>query len=507
MTTADAAVGREAPKGHPPALYILFFAELWERFSFYGMRALLVLYMTKALLFGDDPAYGVYGAYGALVYASPVLGGFLADKILGYRRSVVLGGILMALGHFAMAFEHLFYPALALLVVGNGFFKPNISSMVGKLYGEGDPRRDSGFTIFYMGINIGAWLAPLVCGAVGEYLGWHYGFGLAGVGMVAGLIVFVIGQHKLGDVGLPPGDTAERKVPLFAPLSTLVYVLAFGLVPLVAWLVENNESVETLLFVFAGIVVAGMIGSMFANGKVVTHRLIVLFVLMLFHVVFWAFFEQAGSSLTLFTDRNVNRNIFGWEAPASLFQSVNPGFIILLAIPFAQLWLALNRKGWNPAIPYKFGLGLAQLGLGFYLLVVGASMAGEDAKVAVLFLIGSYFFQTTGELSLSPVGLSAVTKLSPPKSVGFLMGGWFLTIAFAHHAAAQIAKLTSASNGDGHGGGEAVAEGVEAAVPSAAETLPLYSDVFFQIAIVAVAAGALIFITGPLLKKLMHGVE
>ncbi len=488
-----------AKQNHPRGLYILFFAELWERFSFYGMRALLTLYMVKELIYADEKAYGVYGAYGALVYTAPVLGGLIADKLLGHRKAIQLGAIIMAMGHFTMAFntETTFYIALALLIIGNGFFKPNISSLLGKLYEEDDPRRDGGFTIFYMGINMGALLAPLACGTIGELYGWHYGFGLAGIGMLAGLLVFRLGEKRLGEKGLPPDDEKLKKSIGFGfNCHRLIILLSFLTVPLFAMLVNQNQMMSYILG-FTGLV---MLGSLFWNalqsGQVERERVFVILILTFFSMLFWSFFEQAGSSLTLFTDRNVDRNLLGWEIPASLFQSVNPAFIIFLAPLFSWLWISLSRVRREPSTPMKFVLGMVQLGLGFWVFVLGATFAGEDGIVPMFFLLAGYFLHTTGELCLSPVGLSMVTKLAPGQIVGFVMGTWFLSSAFAHHIAGIIAKLTSLPQNMETG-----------ASVSAAESLGNYSHVFGQIGLVAVGAGLVLWLLVPLLRKWMHGVH
>lgn len=484
---------------HPKGLYILFFSELWERFSFYGMRALLVLYMTKSLLYADARAYGVYGAYGALVYAAPVIGGLLADRLLGYRRAIILGGILFVCGHFLMAIpnETVFYIALAFLCLGNGFFKPNVSSLVGKLYGEGDPRRDSGFTIFYMGINIGAFLAPLVCGIVGETFGWHFGFGLAGVGMLAGLLVFLKGQKYLEDKGLPPNPPLlEKSVFVGLKPQQILYLGCVLALPLVAMGLNFNKYVGNVLYLIAVLILGFLLYTVFTSEKVVRERLLVVILLMFFHMTFWAFFEQAGSSLTLFADRNVDRQILGWTMPASLAQSFNPFFIILLAPLFSKMWLGLQGIGKQPSIPIKFFLGVLQVGLGFWALVFGASFAKESGVTAIFWLVLAYFLHTTGELCLSPVGLSAVTKLSPAKAVGTVMGAWFLTISFAHHLGGWVAKLTETTSAEG------VAE-----VVAPVYSLPIYSNVFMNIFWVALGVSLFLWLLSPILKRMMHGVE
>lgn len=472
---------------------------MWERFSYYGMRALLVLYMTKQLFYADSKAYGVYGAYTALVYAFPVIGGMLADRLLGYRRGIILGGILMALGHFMMAVpnEIAFYIALALLCLGNGFFKPNVSSLVGKLYEQGDPRRDSGFTIFYMGINLGAFFSPIVCGFIGEMFGWHFGFSLAGIGMVIGLGVFLKGQKLFEDKGLPPNPALLNK-KVFAGFKAhhTLYLCSALAIPLVAFALNHNQYVGNSLYITGVLVLGYLLYTAFTIEKVARDQLLAMLVLLFFYTAFWACFEQAGSSLTLFADRNVNRQIFGWTMPASLSQSFNPFFIIVLAPLFSKMWIGLSKVGKQPSIPIKFLLGLVQVGLGFWALVIGAGFAKDSGLTALLWLVLAYFLHTTGELCISPVGLSAVTKLSPAKLVGTVMGTLFLSISFAQHLAGIIAKLTATQADTG------VAE-----IVSPIYSLPIYSHVFMNIFWMATAASLFLFVLSPFLKRRMHGVE
>jgi POT family proton-dependent oligopeptide transporter len=493
-------------KTHPRALGMLFFAEMWERFSFYGMRALLVLYMTKKLAYGDTEAYEIYAAYGALVYATPVLGGLLADKLLGYRRAIMWGAVLMSAGHFAMAFEHevFFFSALALLIAGNGFFKPNISSLVGKLYEEGDPRRDGGFTIFYMGINAGALLAPITCGFIGEQYGWHFGFTLAGVGMLLGLVVFARGGALLEGRGDAP-DLKALTSSWIAGLSKQTWTIVLTLVavaPLAVVVsgkvrISKDLSIMSVALPALGLLILGIwIYTAVTEEAKQRDKLFVLLALAVFHTMFWAFFEQAGSSISLFTDRNVDRMIGSFEVKTSQFQAVNPTFILLFAPMFSAMWIFLRKISRDPSAPVKFSLGLLQLGLGFGALVFGAKLAGDNAMVALPWLILGYMLHTTGELCISPVGLSLVTKLSPKAKVGFFMGAWFLTISFAHHAAGAIAKLTASPK----------AEGAKKAAATAADTLPIYSNVFQQVAYIAIGTAVVLFIISPLLRKRMHGV-
>lgn len=509
--------------GHPLALYVLFFTELWERFSFYGMRALLVLFMTAEMSRGgfgweDGKAYTVYGAYGSLVYATPLIGGAFADKILGYRNAIILGGLIMACGHFTLGLEPffdngelVFYAALAMLIIGNGFFKPNISSLVGKLYPEGDPRRDGAFTIFYMGINLGAFASPFVCGFLGETYGWHYGFGAAGVGMAVGLVLFLITQHIIGNHGFPPGIGEGDERPAFTrPAVIATWVGAFVAVPVFVGIIRLNEFVGPSFAALAGtddvlgtsLVVVGvaalayMLVMAFSSERQQRDRLLVIIVLLFFSMTFWAFFEQAGSSINLFTDRNVDRSLLGWEMPTSWGQSINPAIIIALAFPFSWMWSRLGQMDADPTPGVKFGLALIQLGLGFGVLWASQGFANEAGQVPLIFLMLGYFFHTTGELCLSPVGLSMVTKLSPAKAVGFVMGAWFLATSFSHYIAGAIARLTGV---EGHGGGNEAAAGME--------SLHTYTSVFGAIGVVAIAAGLVCLALSPVLRRWMHGVK
>ncbi|MGM0375308.1 MAG: peptide MFS transporter [Bacteroidota bacterium] len=432
---------------HPKGLYTLFFTEMWERFSYYGMRALLILYMTRQILYGDTQAYGIYAAYAALVYATPFLGGVIADQILGYRKSIIFGAVLMAIGHFLMAIESdvFFFGALAFIIIGNGFFKPNISSMVGGLYEQGDKRRDGGFTIFYMGINLGAFFSPLACGLLGELLGWHYGFGLAGIGMVAGLIVFLKGQRNISaENGAPPHPETLKK-PIFAGFNKekLVYAGTVLIIPLLALLIYNYHLMDYVLTPFVIVVFAGLLIMSFKFPKVERQRIWVILILAFFSITFWALFEQAGSSITLFTENNVNREILGMTIPTSVFQAVNPLFIIIFAPIFASLWIALARRNKEPNTTIKFSLGIIQLGIGFGIFVLGAGFAGDSGLVPVIFLLFGYLLHTTGELCISPVGLSMVSRLAPARLVAMVMGAWFLSFAMAQHLGGAIAQLTS----------------------------------------------------------------
>ncbi len=486
-------------KGHPKGLYVLFGAEMFERLCYYGMRGLLILYLTKALMQGDEKAIGIYGAFTALVYAAPVWGGKLADTVLGYRRAVIFGGIVMALGEFMIlgGTEFWLFLGMSAIIVGNGYFKANISTIVGKLYKDGDPMRDSGFTIFYMGINLGALLATLAIAPIGETFGFQWGFGLAGVGMLLGVFIFIKGQDKLEGHGEAPDPEVLRKwgIP--------VYVGSILAIPVLFALINYGRDIhflgqDLLFYLLIGLllfVCFNLLRAGFQGDKVQRDRIIVLMILMTFNVVFWACFEQAGSSLTLFADRNVDRDVFGlYEMPASQTQFFNPLFIILFGSIFSVMWVRLSAIGKNPNIPVKFGLGIIQLGLGYLLLLVGAAFAGEAAKVPLFILGLMYLLHTTGELFLSPIGLSMVTKLAPKHMTGSAMGAWFLSFAFSMYVAAALAKLTGS-------------EGGAAVDLTPADGLAQYVGMYGKMGWVTVGIGVLLVLLSKPLNKMMHGVE
>ncbi|WP_415810766.1 peptide MFS transporter [Litorimonas haliclonae] len=483
---------------HPKGLYILFFAEMWERFSYYGMRALLVLYLTKHFLFTDGQAYGIYGAYTTLVYVTPVIGGVLADRYLGQRKAVLFGAILLVLGHLGMAVEgepvtnaadrdgtvmNIFYMSLALIIAGVGFLKANISAIVGELYPKTDERRDGAFTLFYVGINLGAFAGALISGYLGETFGWKYGFGAAGIGMLAGLIVFVWGKPLLLGAGESPNPARLRK-KIFAGLSLewMIYLATLVGVVVIWLFIQDVNIVKWTLYITFPLVYLYIIGtSVMTLEPHARNRIFAALFLISIQVLFWALFEQAGSSLNIYTDRQVDRTIFGQEVVASVFQSLNAMYIIVLGPLFAALWVWLGKKGMDPSAPAKFGLGVIQLGLGFLVLVWGAKAAGVNLT-PVIFIFLIYLLHTTGELCLSPVGLSAMTRLSVPKMVGLVMGAWFLASGAGNFAAAQIARLTAAD-----GGGEE-------------QVLSVYSNVGW----LAVGVGVVLIIISPFVKKMMH---
>ena len=647
----DATKNSSTLLGHPTGLFTLFFAEMWERFSYYGMRALLVFYMTKGFLgYNDNRAYTVYGAYTALVYMTPFIGGLLADRLLGQRIAVIIGGLLMAAGHLIMGVENpnAFYLAMALLIVGNGFFKPNISTIVGTLYPPGSHLRDGGFTIFYMGVNLGAAMSPLLCGYIGETYGWHFGFGLATIGMMVGLAVFVmpnlvtqalIGAGAMGAIFAllfyrPDNTTAivwNAFVAVCLAIAGVISITALsrGGLPAAAGAAKNPVSPKTVMIVVIGIFVAIAILMHFVSGfslltsdkqpvqliasstieefkkggtftkiaavfleeiskpagllltvtgilafgyliiktfvldTIARHRMVVVLTLTFFSMLFWAFFEQAGSSLNNFADRNVDRvsesriiseedigqtikiqptqeqlgyrngstlftldqlntlrsaddhkaNVafeIDWdvnkhnvgmgvatrsqELTASMFQSVNAVCILIFGLVFTSLWTFLGARGIEPPTPVKFAFGLIQLGLGFAVFWYGAHVSDSRGMVAAGWLVLGYVLHTTGELCLSPVGLSMITKLSPKVLVSTVMGAWFLATAFSQYLAAIISQFTGVE----HGGGD------ENVIPIPLETVHVYGDVFKQIAIAAGVCGLICLAISPLLMKWMH---
>ena len=495
--------------GHPKGLFICFATEMWERFSYYGMRALLILYLTKHWEFTDAASYLIYGAYTSLVYIMPVFGGMLADQILGSKKAVTYGAILLVFGHLGMTVEsneQIFYLSLALIVSGVGFLKPNISTMVGALYEEGDPRRDSGFTIFYMGINIGAFTATLLCGYLGEKVGWAYGFGAAGIGMLLGLIIFLWGQKYLEGLAEPPSEKYMTKVSGVS-YENWAYISGVIMVLITWFLVQNSQLVGQLLGGFGAIFIgAWLLYALFKCAPEERDRLIVVGILILFSLIFWALFEQAGSSLNILTDRGVDRVIFGWEVPASMFQSLNAGFIFTIAPLFALLWIALAKRNIEPSTPIKFSIGIVLVGLGFLALVYGMQ-SSEALQTGVIWIVLIYFLHTLGELCLSPVGLSSVTKLSPQRIVGFMMGMWFFASAAGNYVAGLIARGTA---GDPV---MLIAEKIYLQVmflPEDQFTINQkngFIDVYTDVGLIAIGCGIFLAVLTPVLKKLMHGAN
>ncbi|HMC62288.1 MAG TPA: peptide MFS transporter [Candidatus Solibacter sp.] len=447
--------------GHPRGLATLFFTEMWERFSYYGMRAILILFLTHKIAegglgFSDSKAGAVYGLYTAMVYLLCLGGGWVADRITGQRRAVFIGGVCIAAGEFCLVVpsEASFYLGLVLLMIGTGMLKGNVSTIVGQLYKAGDPRRDSGFSLFYMGINLGALISPIICGYVGERISWRLGFGVAGLGMLLGLIQYVLGARHLGDAGLYPHSTGnaeldqkqKRNAALAVGVGLAVFAIlgvlgATGAIEFTATAISDG-----LGWVLLGISVAVFSWMIFSHGWSPEERKRSAAILVLFiaSALFWASFEQAGSTLSLFADRSTDRNLpFGFVFPASWYQFVQPVFVVALAPVFAWIWLSLARRRAEPPSPAKFTLGLFFGGAAFAILVPATIMVSHGLQVSMWWLVGTYFLQTLGELSLSPVGLSAMSKLAPARAAGFVMGIWFLSTSIGNWLAGKAGSLYS----------------------------------------------------------------
>ena len=469
--------------GHPKGLYMLFFAEMWERFSYYGMRAILIFYLTQHWLFSDGKSNLIYGAYTSLVYITPVLGGWLADRYLGPRKAVVFGGLLLAAGHTLMAVEgtggqsdptiNVFWAALAFIIVGSGFLKANISVMVGQLYSMTDTRRDGAYTIFYMGINVGAAIGTILVAYLGQTIGWGFGFGLAGIGMLAGLIVFVLGKGSLKGAG-------EAQAPLNKSKEYGLYCVGIAAVAVIWALVQYQDVIQSLLAVSGVALLGYVLFESFKLEKEPRERMFAILFLISLNPLFWGLFEQAGGSMNLFTDRFVDRA----GVPAGIFQSINPIYIILLAPLFAGLWQWLGSKGKEPSAPAKFGLALAQMGFANLVLVWGAEAYGVAAMTPVILVFAYYFFATTAELCLSPVGLSAMNRLAPKHLASLIMGAWFYMTAVGNFVAGKIGEAT------GGEGGEMSKQGL--------------LDIYELFGWIAIGAAVAVLVISPLIKKLMH---
>jgi len=444
--------------GHPRGLATLFFTEMWERFSYYGMRAILIYYMTSqvargGLGFGDSTAGSVYGLYTAMVYLLCLGGGWIADRITGQRRAVLIGGIMIACGEFSLVLpsQTSFYIGLVLLMMGTGLLKGNVSTIVGQLYAQGDPRRDSGFSIFYMGINTGALISPIICGYVGDRFGWRLGFGLAGVGMLAGLAIYVLGGKHLGAAGLHPASTGDpgqdrlqRRNAMLAVGGGLAFFALLGVLGATGAIEFTPKLIANALgYGLLAISVAVFSWLILSRGWSLVERKRSAAILVLFvsSALFWAALEQAGSSLSLFAQRAVNRDVLGFVFPASWYQFVEPFFVVTLAPVFAWFWLRLGRR--DPSSPAKFSLALVLVGLAFAILIPAAAWSAGGVSVSPWWLFFTYVLQALGELSLSPVGLSAMTKLAPERAAGFVMGIWFLSTAIGNWLAGKAASFYS----------------------------------------------------------------
>jgi POT family proton-dependent oligopeptide transporter len=568
----NSSLNEKTIMGHPRGLVILFITEMWERFSYYGMRGLLVIYLTQHFLFSDERSSLLYGAYTALVYVMTIIGGSLADRYLGARKAVTFGAILLTLGHFGMTFEGsgsrqlleyndtqyeisldarggdakqliisdsgtsyvtftetdmliaepetvdlpaviprdqftmsveteegylmMLYLSLALLIAGVGFLKANISTIVGSLYGFGDSRRDSGFTIFYMGINMGAFLASIFCGYLGIVHGWKYGFGLAGIGMLVGLVVFLSCQSWLEGKAEPPSvEKLKEKVFLFINVEWMCYLVGLAIIAVSMLLVMNEELVGGILGPIGIIMLVGMVSySLTKLHGDERSRMLAAIYFILAQIPFWALFEQAGSSLNLLTARLVDRTIFGWSVPGPVFQSLNAGYIFIFAPLVAWLWIWLARRNLNPSTPVKFALGVAMAGLGFLALVGGMKGSGEVGLTPVIFILLIYWIHTMGELMVSPVGLSAVTKLAPARIVGMTMGAWFLYSGLSNFLAGVIARTTGA-------------ETIGGQMTNVAAAKAGYIEVYSQVGFIALGISVLMLLISPVITKMMHGAD
>jgi proton-dependent oligopeptide transporter, POT family len=509
----DSSEPEKTIMGHPAGLFVLFFTEMWERFSFYGMKALLIFYLVKYHLFDDDSGNLLVGSYAAMVYALPVIGGYLADKYLGFRKAVVFGGVLLVLGHLGMVFEgsaavrledgtvvrdetslQFFYFSLSLIILGVGFLKANISSIVGELYTKGDARRDSGFTIFYMGINLGSAAATLICGWLGESYGWSYGFGAAGIGMVIGLITFIRGKRHLMGKGEPRDPELLAKRTMGVSTEWWIYGISILSLVVIWQMVQRHTVVEWTLIVSGLAALAFIIYILIIiKDRIARGRLIALTILIIFSVFFWALFEQAYTSMNLFSDRAMDRTIGSFVIPPGWFLTLNAAFIVLFAPMFAWMWVRLSKRNLNPNAGVKFGLALLFVGLGFGALVLGIG-GTEAGKVGMIWLILAYLLHTWGELCLSPVGLSYVTKLAPAKFVGFMMGTWFLATAFSEYIASVLANFASLDTENGNAANIEVAKGA-------------YASLFESLFYIGLVVGVVLILISPLIKKLMHGVD
>lgn len=563
--------------GHPKGLAILFFTEMWERFSYYGMRGLLVLYLTQHFLFSDEKSSIMYGAYTALVYVMTIIGGTLADRYLGQRKAVTFGAILLCIGHFGMAFEgsgskeyvvtngteiemqyegradnrmlfmeydgaerrvtfdletgdlqvlatadrerepsaeiyatlatsdfttrieqqtlytNILFLSLAFIIAGVGYLKANISTIVGALYEFDDPRRDSGFSLFYMGINLGSLLSSLTCGIIGIVWGWKYGFGLAGIGMFLGLLVFMWGQKYLDGKAEPPNPEVLKK-SFLGPISVEMacYLAGLGVIAVSMLLVMNSELIPEWFVGSLGIAIFfGLVGYAFLKlSGTERKRMFAAIYFVLAQIPFWALFEQAGSSLTLFTDRLVDKEMFGWNVPTPVFQFLNAGYIVIFAPLFAWMWISLGKRGLEPSTPVKFAIGVFLAGLGFLSLVGGMGISGTTGMTAVYFIFLIYWVHTMGELMVSPVGLSAVTKMAPARVVGMTMGAWFLYSGLSNFLAGVIARSTGA-------------ETIGGQVTNIAEAKATYVSVYSNVGYVAMGIGVAMLVISPIIKSWM----
>ncbi len=511
---------KAAETGHPKGLYVLFVTEMWERFSYYGMRAIFMLFLVKGLVMSEKDASNIYGSFTGLVYLTPLIGGYVSDRYWGNRRSIFIGGILMAIGQFMMfmsgnaigsaSASPFMIGGLTFLIIGNGFFKPNISTMVGQLYPKGDSRIDAAFTIFYMGINLGALFAPLVCGYFGENIDFKWGFFAAGVGMVVSVITFEILKKKYivapdgSPLGMPPSHYQSQKAEKKAEgpatnMGKIFFMLAIACGLIYVFHTFLGLDIFGALIFSSAIAVPALIITDSSLTKDEKSRIWVIFILAFFVIFFWSAFEQAGASLTIFADKQTDRHLGTWEMPASWFQSINPLGIIILAPLFSSLWVSLGRRNMDPPSPLKMAIGLVLLCLGYVVIAMGVHGVDANVKISMWWLIILYVLHTMGELCLSPIGLSMVSKLAPLRFSSLLMGTWFLANAAANKLAGSLSALIPPGAGES-------ASNEPPAVLMGFPIDNLYS--FFMIFIViSGASAALLFVLYRWLSKMMKGVH
>jgi len=479
---------------YPKQLWLLFLSEMWERFAFYGMRGMLTIFMVERLLLSERDANLKYGAIQAFIYTMAFVGGFFADKILGFRKSIFWGGILMIIGSFTLAFspEHLYYIGICFTIVGTGFFKPNISTMVGNLYKKGDPRRDAGFGLFYSGINIGALLGGWLCiKMANDYHSWNLAFSLAGIGMTIGLGIFIFTKKTLGPIGFSP---LAKKIPTakLRMYDIMVYVGSLLVIPFILLLVQNTRYTDVFMYTVGPLTLLYIIYEMLKYNRIERRKLIAALIFIAFSIFFWAFFEQAGGSLSLFARYNLNHKVLGLTMdPNEINNSSNSFFVICLSPVIGLLWLWLSKRKIEPNTVIKFGLGFLFVSLAFYVFYYTRFFANANGITSLNVFTLAYLVITFGELCLSPIGLSLMTKLAPQPLHGMMMGLWFLASAYGQYAAGIFGASMSTSN------------------PKAPlmEKLIAYTDGYKQLAIYALIAGVLLIIISPLLKKLMHEVH
>ena len=496
--------------GHPAGLFVLFISEACERFSYYGMRALIALYLIEHFFFKDGTAFGVVAAYGSMVYLMPIIGGFLADRYIGFRKAIVFGGILLCCGHLLMAYEgeaaqvidgmvqqdefalDVMFLALSFIIVGVGFLKPSISNMVGQLYSRHDTRRDQGFTLFYMGINLGAISSILICGWLGKTFGWSYGFGLAGIVMLIGLGSFLLGRPTFANAGIPNSQARLEAKHFGIRTEIWIYALCIPFIVMSWFLMQYRGILGSMLGVVSAVAILGIVVySLVKTERVERHRLFAVLYLIVVSVVFWALFEQAGSSIKLFADRNVDLGFVFWTLSAAQIDFFNPLFVIALAPLFALLWRFLSKRNLDPTTPYKFAFAILMAGLAFFVMAWGTTVASADAQVAIVWVIVGFLFITMGELCLSPIGLSMVTRYSTREILGVLMGVWFLASSVASFLSGKLAQLAAV---DYDLGQQTVA----------ADTLLVYQDAFVTFGVIGLATAVILFLLCPLVKKLLH---